>query len=232
MKETRRNYILGLTGDHGAGKDSCAQALARHGYLSVAFADALRGEVCGAFHMGVRLLTNRDTKELPTHSLALVQCLDPQFVLMCKAAGHELTSPRSPRWILQQWGTEYRRAQDPDYWAKQVRNWIERKVGTGWRYFVVTDVIFPNEAAMLRAMGGQIIRVHRRDGVSRLTPDTAYHASKRMPLICSDGDIMNDGTLAGLPEKVEHEVLFVMGSGGLCQSEAQGPAVFQQAGVM
>ena len=69
-------------------------------------------------------------------------------------------------------------------------------------------------------------------GAAKLATDTDGHVSKRMPLICTDGDIVNDGTLAGLPEKVEQEVLWVMGSGGLCQGLALGPGVFQQMGVM
>ena len=70
--------------------------------------DALRMEVAQAWRVDVRMLAHRPTKEWPLPALAIGMCGDPFFVTW--AAGQELNlhEPRSPRWIMQRWGTEFR----------------------------------------------------------------------------------------------------------------------------
>jgi hypothetical protein len=66
----------------------------------------------------------------------------------------------SVRRILQWWGTEYRRAQDADYWTKA---W-QRKVASydlGAVHILVDDVRFMNELEAVRSLGGQIIKIER-----------------------------------------------------------------------
>jgi len=69
-------------------------------------------------------------------------------------------SALSVRRILQWWGTEYRRAQDPDYWTKA---W-ERKI-TGFNlqqvHILVDDVRFMNELNTLRGLGSRIVKIDR-----------------------------------------------------------------------
>ncbi len=69
--------------------------------------------------------------------------------------------PTSPeiRWILQQYGTQYRRAQDDDYWVK-VGMQIALTFAQLARLVVFDDVRFPNEADAIRAEGGLIVRVY------------------------------------------------------------------------
>jgi hypothetical protein len=213
--DTMAVHILGLTGAHGAGKDSCAAALVRHGYKALSFAQALRSELTAAFHIDERLLTTRLTKEVPTPSLCLARCLDEGFVTLCHAMGDDLSAPRSPRWLMQRWGTEYRRAVDADYWTTKTQRRIQRLVGYGWRNFVLTDVIFANEEDLLRRMGGKLVRVHRPSDTAQLSTETAQHTSLRAPLLPVDGDIVNDGTLAGLAHKTELAVVQVFGADAL-----------------
>ncbi len=53
--------------------------------------------------------------------------------------------------VLQAWGTEFRRSQDPDYWVKKAEESITRtEVGIP---IVFTDARFPNELDMLRSNG-------------------------------------------------------------------------------
>lgn len=63
------------------------------------------------------------------------------------------------RRLQQWWGTDYRRAQDPDYWVRQT---VETKaipyVEAGLSP-VFTDVRFPNEAFAVLEHGGIIVRV-------------------------------------------------------------------------
>ncbi len=203
--------ILGLTGEHCAGKDTCALALVRHGYRQIAFADALRHEVMAAFHVDALELTNRHTKEVPSPALCIVRCLDQAFVELSISKGWDLKVPRSARWILQRWGTEYRREADPDYWTNKVRARILSMVGYGWRNFVITDVIFHNEEDVLRRMGGKLVRVHRPELQSALAAETVAHASRLVPLLPVDGDIVNDGSLAALAQKTEQAVAGLFG---------------------
>lgn len=97
------------------------------------------------------------------------------------------------RQILQLWGTEYRRRQDPDYWVKR----LEEKLH-GLEKVVIDDVRFPNEVEMIHRLGGRVIRIDRPG------PAESTHASE-IELDSFDGwddVIVNDGTLRELDEKV------------------------------
>lgn len=59
--------------------------------------------------------------------------------------------------LLQWWGTEYRRAQDPDYWVKKTFANIPKNVDI----VLITDVRFPNEADAVKQWGGYTINVQR-----------------------------------------------------------------------
>lgn len=196
--------LIGLTGAVGAGKDSAAMALCSGGYFSVALADALRIEVAAAWRIDPRMLTDRATKELPTPRLAVGHCENAQWLHLCALAGHNLLEPRSPRWVLQHWGS-FRRNGNRDHWIQHVRVWIEQQRRHGLHDLVVTDVRYPNEADAVRAMGGYILRVHRPDAAP-LAADTARHESEGHTQITADADIHNTGTLAQLSANVWHAV--------------------------
>lgn len=79
--------------------------------------------------------------------------------------------------LLIWWGTEYRRAQDPDYWVKKALDSIP--VGTNLAIF--TDVRFKNEAEAIKAKGGHLIEVVRlnQDGSRFYSDDRPRdHASE------------------------------------------------------
>lgn len=73
----------------------------------------------------------------------------------------------------QRLGTEWGRVLDPDIWVKIVRKEIEADPYSSW---VITDCRFENEAAMIREIGGTVVRLTGRryqlEGVS------AIHASE------------------------------------------------------
>ena len=129
---TQPLQIIAFTGSAGTGKDTAADILATHcGFTKLAFADALRAEVQAAFNVPAELLTRRDLKEMHTAELALVECTDMGLIgtlvrAAMAASTHALDyawieAPRSPRQILQWWGTEYRRAQKINYWREALR---------------------------------------------------------------------------------------------------------------
>jgi hypothetical protein len=76
----------------------------------------------------------------------------------------DLSDPDSPygkqRFLLQWWGTEYRRAQDPDYWVKRLAeqiSWDKPEVA------LITDMRFQNEARWVISRGGITVKVDRPD---------------------------------------------------------------------
>ena len=167
-------HIIGLTGPAGSGKDTIADLLATHaGFTKMAFADTLRTEVMLAFAIDASFLTQRETKEMPMRCLAIGRCLDEGFVARMivmhtlNSLPLDLDAPRSPRQIMQWWGTDYRRHQAADYWVsaflKRARYLLGQRLT---RCIVVTDCRFLDEVDAVRiALGGQLWQVWR-DGVT------------------------------------------------------------------
>lgn len=210
--------IIALTGLAGAGKDTVADTLVTHaGFTKIAFADALRSEVAEAFGLGDRygILSDRAGKEQPHNLLALVRCgygdlAASEFVQCMAGAAATLDdpdldytalvdAPRSPRQIMQLWGTEYRRAQDPDYWTTQARARIGQLMVAGEREgytrIVITDCRFDNEAATVRALGGTLWQVVRPG----LQSVEGGHASQTDGArLQPDVTLLNGSTVVGL----------------------------------
>ena len=202
---TAPGVLLGLTGRAGAGKDTCAQLLHEHGFASIAFADALRAEVAEAWRIDPRMLADRDTKEWAIPALALTNCTDWRFVhALIGASGalspEDMTAPRSPRWVMQRWGTEYRRRQNTLYWTDIVARWVGQQREQALQahrpaLLCITDVRFLNEASLVRALGGHVVQVHRPD-LPELPTDTREHESEA-PIITQVA-VHNDGNLEHL----------------------------------
>lgn len=142
--------LIALCGAAGAGKDTVADMLPAR---KLAFADTLYAEVAAAWGVEQHVLRCRETKEVPSYDLCIGCCDEDAFAYWAKPQNR--LAPRSPRQILQWWG-DYRRAQDPDYFVNAVRRMITCSVD-----IVITDVRFPNEAAMVRQLGGQIWQIRR-----------------------------------------------------------------------
>jgi hypothetical protein len=182
--------VIGLIGVKGAGKDTAAAILIeKFGFQRVAFADALYREVAEAFGVTVEFLGNRDTKETPLDELKLLNCTNSGFVEtaldIAKEEGLDVdvTTPLSPRWVLQLWGTEFRRIREghDSYWLDRVDDIIRANPTIN---FVVTDVRFTNEAKYITIKKkGRLIRVRRpvleeREAKERAAKGTAAHRSE------------------------------------------------------
>ena len=79
--------------------------------------------------------------------------------------------------LLQYWGTNYRRAQDPDYWTKKLFASIPNNI----QIALITDVRFPNEAQGIKERDGYLVNVQRinEDGFQYVAPDRpADHPSE------------------------------------------------------
>ena len=157
--------LIALCGAAGAGKDTVADMLPAR---KLAFADTLYAEVAAAWDVEQHVLRCRETKETEQERLTIEWCSDYDFRVWffhqpVASASREPwdTTPRSPRQILQWWG-DYRRAQDPDYFVEALSTafWYTQ-AGDVHGEYIITDVRFPNEAAMVRQLGGQIWQIRR-----------------------------------------------------------------------
>jgi hypothetical protein len=148
--------IVGLTGRAGSGKDFTFKYLEGLGYsvTRYAWADALRYEIEETISDG-----------------------------MYMPALWTKPYPDEVRRLLQWWGTDLRRKQDPDYWVKKMQNDLEpyRRGGPFEPHLaVVTDCRFLNEVEALRDLGGVIVRVWaaEKDRLERLGALPPSHASE------------------------------------------------------
>lgn len=206
--------LIGIAGRAGAGKDTIADYLvASNGFIKFSFSDALYLEVQTAFDLpDQKLLRDRETKDTPTLQLALHQCEDKDFIDVVLAAmwkdAHYASRPAtelrhvplSPRYVLQLWGTEYRRVKQPDYWLERAGLWMKDQYNKGHTRFVNTSVRFKNEREWIYHGGGTVWHVLRND----LPPmDNAGHESEKpLPIRIGDYVIHNVGTLRNLELRV------------------------------
>ena len=183
MSKNDKFIVIGLAGRARAGKNTVAEILEaiEPSFCQCAYADALRIEVIEAFNVSSDLFNNDDLKERKDPALAVVRCGDIEFIERMTALGHNLIAPRTPREIMQLWGTEYRRNQRSDYWIDKLSQLIHEKIKCGARKFVVTDVRFEDEAQLIKKMNGQVWLIQR--DIADIKP--AGHRSERVQDIAS-----------------------------------------------
>jgi hypothetical protein len=202
--------LIALNGRAAAGKDTAADILVRYAHFQkLAFADALRGEVADAFSIGAmgRLLQDRELKEKAHDALALRHCSAFGFIgavaMATRACVNSewLDAPRSPRQILQWWGTEYRRAQDPRHWVKAMNARITqlREDPRSRQRFVITDCRFPNEYAYVKTAAARVWRIERAGLPDVENGHASASALESYPV---DSTIANDGDLLALRGQV------------------------------
>ncbi len=155
--------IIGVCGFIGSGKDTIADYLVNvHGFRRESFANTLKDAVASVFGWDRVLLEGR-TKEAREWR----EQVDPWWA-------ERLNIPNlTPRWVLQQWGTEVcRKGFHDDIWIASVENKLRRTKDN----IVISDCRFPNEIASIKSAGGSIIRVDR--GILPHWYDIAVQANK------------------------------------------------------
>lgn len=201
MDEIKRPRLIGLCGYAGVGKDAAAALLAMIGYLRMAFADGVRSEVSEAITGGMIPIAATQVAYIAGDISKLASTQDVSAI-------YAKPTSESMRRLLQWWGTEFRRAQNPDYWTDK----LMRELDAGKAYaeltapefppVVISDVRFPNEAVAIRKRGGVIWRLTRA-GVSAANE----HSSETViDDIKPDAVIANDGPLIELAGKLLYQI--------------------------
>lgn len=212
-----KTNLIALTGFAGVGKDTVADLLVTHCHFrKLAFADALYGEVATAFGVDVAYLRHPSTKNIPIAALAMRRA--PRDFLAAVAlsvpglprdvggnlAAEWLDAARSPRQILQWWGTEYRRNQQPNYWVQRLALKLHEMARNGACRFVVTDCRFENEAQCIRGAGGVIWQVKRPD-IDAATTAEGTHVS------VTSGDVFRPAAVISNSHDMRHLQQLVLG---------------------
>lgn len=140
--------IIGIAGQIGSGKDTIADYLISHkGFRRMSFAEPLKDAVSSIFGWDRQLLegTTPDSRIWR----------DQVDTWWAKRLG---IMHLTPRWVLQQWGTEVgRRAFHDDIWIASIENKL-RAIDSN---VVISDCRFPNELMSIKNVGGHTVRVER-----------------------------------------------------------------------
>ena len=140
--------IIGICGLIGAGKDTAADYLVNfHEFRRDSFASTLKDAVAAVFGWDRELLEGR-TKEAREWR----EQVDLWW-------SNRLSMPTlTPRWVLQNWGTEVcRNAFHNDIWIASLENKLRRSRNNT----VISDCRFYNEVAAIKNQGGQVIWIQR-----------------------------------------------------------------------
>lgn len=140
--------IIGICGLIGAGKDTAADYLVNlHHFRRESFANSLKDAVSQVFGWDRTMLEGR-TKQAREWR----EQVDPWW-------SQRLQMPElTPRWVLQQWGTEVCRGSfHDDIWIAS----LENKLRHSQDDVVITDCRFPNEIQAIKQAGGIVVRVVR-----------------------------------------------------------------------
>lgn len=184
--------LIALHGKAGAGKDTFADRLVeRHGFVKRGFADPIYEEVSAAYNVPVSWLRDRTRKETPQVQLMLGACTDKAFTEM---VGGSYYAPCSPRAVLQQWGGDYRRSQDEDYWLKQMAVYATAALQAECAGVVIVDMRYLNEARWVSQMRGHIIKIMRPN----TAPETGHASEIPLPDYMIDRTVHNAGSIAYL----------------------------------
>jgi hypothetical protein len=149
-----------------SGKDMAVEAIIKErgkefDVRRYAFADALKREVTEAAREagGMRPLF-QNLREVGIKQQNGGSLLLPDWVQQEETA--DMRDPLCPfgkqRTLLQWWGTEYRRAQDPFYWVSKLNEQLEIDKPA---IALIPDLRFPSEVSWVQSNRGFIIRVDR-----------------------------------------------------------------------
>lgn len=178
--------LIGFVGQAGAGKDSAAGTLPDLDWEILKFAAPLKRIVqsillsSGTPYETAAAMIEGNLKDTP-----------------CPQLGG-----RTPRYLTQTLGTEWgRKLVHPDIWVMMTERRISAALAEGLNV-AVTDVRFENEVALIRKLGGKLVRITRPG----LAVDMSHESERYSAEIQVDGEIVNDGTLEDLADSTFNQI--------------------------
>lgn len=138
--------IMGISGKLGTGKTTLFHILRNtvKNAVRLGYGDLLKKEAASAFAFPLSWAYS------PSGKCEVINT-GGAFGTPC-----ELMSVRE---ILQWWGTEYRRAQNTDYWCNEMARRVEAVKAEGASLVVIDDVRFPDEAELVIGHHGIMVRL-------------------------------------------------------------------------
>ncbi len=177
--------LIGIVGKLNSGKGVVGEVLTdEYRYLPFAFADPLK-------------LVIRDLFDIDDNVLW----------------GPSTNRTGEVRRMLQELGTDFARKYRPNVWVEKLRRRVVMARNDGCDYLqlhnqhalavaqgiVVTDLRFPNEAAVIQELGGKLIRIVRPGSGDHETDEAVNHASEtETDSFDVDEVILNHSTLEDL----------------------------------
>jgi ABC-type dipeptide/oligopeptide/nickel transport system ATPase component len=179
-KSVMKPRLIALYGKAGSGKTTAANYLTEyHRFDRVAFADPIKAMLRTMLeYAGCDIdINDRDVKEKPCPELL----------------------GKSPRYALQTLGTEFgRECIGQDIWVSIAESEIQKAFEEG-DSIVIDDLRFPNEAEMVKRLGGKVIWIFQGDLVCS---DNPTHKSETQQIPC-DHFILNDKTISELQTNLD-----------------------------
>lgn len=195
-------YLIAFHALPRSGKTTATEPLLSRGFFKAAFGDKIYEELSVAFGVSIEDLRSHKWKTEPINLLSIRSCDCDKYRAMLKAMGEDMAAPRTSRYHLQRWATEYRRGQDPLYWVKATDETLQNVSGN----IVIDDLRFVDtEYPYLRHLAAQTRRELRI--IEILAPWNTYNqthvSDTHLPFHLIDHVIEN---IRGYPEVMRQEV--------------------------
>ncbi len=172
--------VVGICGDKQHGKDTVAQGL-----------------VSLAQEYGVKSIQQAMANPLKEE---IAECFAPRMnVTKWELVRQMNTTGTKERWrlLMQWWGTEYRRADNKDYWVDRMRAWLD--MHNPYRFVTISDIRFQNEISLVQHFNGYLIRVNRPG----FPTDDAHASEQEWKQFTGWNQVIeNDGTEEELKVKI------------------------------
>lgn len=195
--KTGRRVIVALHGFPGSGKDTVAAALrSAYGFQVIAFSDSLYSAVAVMMSVDIGYLRDREIKNTPQDRLSLYYAEDPSYRQFMASRGFGLFDPRTSRFHLDNYGTDFWGRLDPRIWANRTVMEIETHAEIGYvipdlrtyedlREYWALRELTERDGSLLRVI--EIVRDPRPEGA--YDPNSPIHMPLPTPLI--DARIVN-----------------------------------------
>jgi len=164
--------IIAFTGFKRSGKSKCSAHLAKHGLERINFKTELLNELKQSLPDLLKYWADK-------YKMTIDEMLENK---PCEEV----------RFLMQNWGTEFRRSEDKNYW---VNKWKKNVAG---KNVVVDDCRFLNEAKAVKDNGGVIIKIIRPGFLG-----DSHQSEKEINDIQADYTIFNDTDINKLIQAID-----------------------------